>query len=692
MGKNRFAEDSAALRRLFSSDLHLLQEDFTRALDLMVAALRDGNKIIAFGNGGSASDAEHLVGELVGRFGFDRAPLPGISLTGPSATFTAIANDYGYELSFARQIRGLGKPGDIAFGISTSGNSLNVLRAIEAAKELGITSIALTGARDSTILNAADLTLRTPTTQTARVQEIHALLIHSLCRGIEEEIFPAKVCRTLPVEKLVPMDQLENFTQALSTFHVVFTNGCFDLIHPGHLALLKASRALGDLLVVGLNADDSVRRLKGTSRPLHTFSERAALLAALETVDYIVGFVEDTPLELIRKLTPQVLVKGGDYSRGSIVGADWVESHGGIVNVFPTLGNHSTTRILQSSVPQRGISQETPGNHDSVPENVLENAPEGVPKDSLKDVPKDSLKDAPKDSPEDAPEDSPKCAPPHANAETQHPTVCARAGASRVSISCVDSGRVPPLPGKLRQKSEIIGVVPARLGSTRLPEKMLADLCGKPLVVRTAEAATASGAFSRVIVATDHERIMSAVRKAGMEAVMTPPDLPSGSARVAEVARNIQAPVFINIQGDEPLVDGEGIRRLIKAFDDPAVEMASLWFPLSPEDEQNPNAVKVVLDGAGNALYFSRSVIPHPRSRVNFKPMKHLGVYGYRRDTLLRLMGLPATDLEKIESLEQLRALYNGIKIRMVEAAQDSVGVDTQADLDRVRAAMRKRG
>lgn len=239
--------------------------------------------------------------------------------------------------------------------------------------------------------------------------------------------------------------------------------------------------------------------------------------------------------------------------------------------------------------------------------------------------------------------------------------------------------------------NEVIGVVPARLASTRLPEKMLADLDGQPLVVRTANAALGCGAFSRVIVATDHERIRDAVTKAGLEAMLTDPDLPSGSARVAEVARRTDAPLYVNVQGDEPLLDGEGVRRLVAAFADPAVEMASLWFPLSADDEQNPNAVKVVTDARGNALYFSRSLIPFPRSREQFRPRKHLGVYGYRRDTLLRLMALPPTDLERIESLEQLRALYHGISIRMVEAARDSVGVDTQADLDRVRAELHRR-
>lgn len=245
----------------------------------------------------------------------------------------------------------------------------------------------------------------------------------------------------------------------------------------------------------------------------------------------------------------------------------------------------------------------------------------------------------------------------------------------------------PPPPAAL---PAAIGVVPARLASTRLPEKMLADLGGKPLVVRTAESVLASGAFARVIVATDHERIAAAVQAAGLEAMLTDPAHPSGTARVGEVARRTAGELFVNIQGDEPLVDGEGLRRLVAAFADPAVEMATLWFPLRPEDEANPNAVKVVADAAGNALYFSRSLIPYPRSREGFRPRKHVGVYGYRRATLLRLLDLPATDLERVESLEQLRALYHGIPIRLVEASRDSVGVDTPADLERVRLFLQR--
>lgn len=240
-------------------------------------------------------------------------------------------------------------------------------------------------------------------------------------------------------------------------------------------------------------------------------------------------------------------------------------------------------------------------------------------------------------------------------------------------------------------KRTTVGVIPARMASVRLPEKMLADLAGTPLVVVTAQSALHSKAFDRVIVATDDSRIAEVVVGHGMEALMTDPSLPSGTARVAEVARSIDADVFINVQGDEPLIDPEGLRRVAAVFDDPEIEMATLSFPLLHEDESNPNAVKLVTDVRGDALYFSRSLIPYPRNYERFAPLKHIGVYGYRKDILLRLVDLPRCDAETVESLEQLRALYHGIKIRVVPAEKDSIGIDTHADLERVRSLLERR-
>ena len=323
---------------------------FAKAVDSMVDALRRKNRILVCGNGGSAADAEHLAGELVGRFGYDRASLPGISLCTPSATFTAIANDYGYDQVFKRQIQGLGSAGDVLIGISTSGNSANIVEAFAFAKTMQITTIALTGSRDSKLSKIADITLRSPSAQTPRIQEIHGLLVHSLCRAVEEEIFPVDGrAPALPHDKTLRQEQIATLAAAIVGRQAVFTNGCFDILHPGHVYILKESRKLGELLIVGLNSDASVKRLKGETRPYHCFEDRAAVLAALACVDYVVGFDEDTPKQLIEALTPKILVKGGDYNHDTIVGADWVTSHGGEVKVVPLLQGHSTTGILKSN-------------------------------------------------------------------------------------------------------------------------------------------------------------------------------------------------------------------------------------------------------------------------------------------------------------------------------------------------------
>ncbi|HEY9069821.1 MAG TPA: 3-deoxy-manno-octulosonate cytidylyltransferase, partial [Candidatus Ozemobacteraceae bacterium] len=201
----------------------------------------------------------------------------------------------------------------------------------------------------------------------------------------------------------------------------------------------------------------------------------------------------------------------------------------------------------------------------------------------------------------------------------------------------------------------------------------------------------ASGAFDRVIVATDSDRIVAAVTAAGFEARLTDPALPSGTARTAVISDDMVYDVYVNVQGDEPLVDAEGLKRLTAAFADPSVGMATLWYPLAESDHDNPNAVKVVADVREDALFFSRSLIPHPRIRDGFAPRKHIGVYGYRRETLRRLVSLPPCDPERIESLEQLRALYHGIRIRLVPASRETLGVDTPADLERVRAVFEGR-
>ena len=191
--------------------------------------------------------------------------------------------------------------------------------------------------------------------------------------------------------------------------------------------------------------------------------------------------------------------------------------------------------------------------------------------------------------------------------------------------------------------------------------------------------------LSRVVVLTDDERIAEAVRGFGGEVEMTPEDCASGTDRIAWAARRWEAAAVINIQGDEPLIDPEEVSRIAEHLaanpGDPVVTLAT---PATPEEMANPNAVKVVLARDGAALYFSRSPIPYPRNAGGFAPLKHLGIYGYQREALLRLAGLPPAPLEQSESLEQLRALENGIPIRVLTVERGSFGVDTAEDLERV--------
>jgi 3-deoxy-manno-octulosonate cytidylyltransferase (CMP-KDO synthetase) len=251
-----------------------------------------------------------------------------------------------------------------------------------------------------------------------------------------------------------------------------------------------------------------------------------------------------------------------------------------------------------------------------------------------------------------------------------------------------------PVPGELAVRA--LAVIPARWASSRFPGKPLATLVGRPLIQHAVEAALQSGAFERVVVATDDARIALAVRRFGGEVEETSASHLSGTDRVAEVAARLpsDAPdVVVNVQGDEPLLDAESLRALVQAFHDVKVAMATLVRPLREVAErESPHVVKAVLDAAGDALYFSRADIPYERGRGPVPRLAHVGLYGYRRETLLRLAGLPPGALEVAESLEQLRALEHGIRIRCVLTQHASIGVDTPADLARAEAALAKRG
>lgn len=242
---------------------------------------------------------------------------------------------------------------------------------------------------------------------------------------------------------------------------------------------------------------------------------------------------------------------------------------------------------------------------------------------------------------------------------------------------------------------KIIGVIPARLGSTRLQEKVLKMIDGKPMVLRVWERAKLAEKLDQVIVAGDDQRILDCIQKAGGLAVLTRADHPNGSSRVAEIAARDElktAEVFINIQGDEPMISPDVIDQLADCFKDSSVEVATLAVrKTGAEDYENPNVVKVVCDAKGDALYFSRSPLPYYREKpADFSFLKHLGLYGYRRDFLLKFVTWPAGKLEDFEKLEQLRILERGHKIRVLETRHDSWSVDTAEDLAVVEAKIKQ--
>ena len=228
---------------------------------------------------------------------------------------------------------------------------------------------------------------------------------------------------------------------------------------------------------------------------------------------------------------------------------------------------------------------------------------------------------------------------------------------------------------------KVIGVIPARLDSTRFPAKVLADLWGKPIIQHVYERARKAKRLNEVLIATDDEKIFDTAKKFGAEVVITSKKHLTGTDRVSEAVKKNNAEIVINIQADVPLISPLMIDRVVKVLsDNSTLVMATLMKKIEKKEEfYNPNVVKVVIDKQGFALYFSRSPIPYLKD--NFVSYKHIGVYGYRKDFLLTFVQLPRSPLEKIENLEQLRVLENGYKIKMIETDYELIEVDTKEDL-----------
>jgi 3-deoxy-manno-octulosonate cytidylyltransferase (CMP-KDO synthetase) len=244
------------------------------------------------------------------------------------------------------------------------------------------------------------------------------------------------------------------------------------------------------------------------------------------------------------------------------------------------------------------------------------------------------------------------------------------------------------------EQIKVLAVIPARYGSTRLPGKPLAMIAGRPMIQHVVERVQKARTVSRVVVATDDKRIVDAVKAFGGEAILTRADHATGTDRVAEVAVHIPAAIYVNVQGDEPLVDPGIVDAVVAAMlEDESIQIGTPCAAITRQaDIMDPNVTKVVRDFEGNGLYFSHAPIPWVRDTgdtVHARHWKHIGIYAFRRDVLLEIPTLPPGDLERVEKLEQLRWLENGYRIRVVETEYDAISVDVPADIERVEKILR---
>lgn len=237
-----------------------------------------------------------------------------------------------------------------------------------------------------------------------------------------------------------------------------------------------------------------------------------------------------------------------------------------------------------------------------------------------------------------------------------------------------------------------VAIIPARLASTRLPRKVLREIAGRPMLAHVVEAARRCSQLADAIVATDSDEVLAVCKKNGWRAEMTSSAHRSGTDRVWEVAQRTLADVYVNVQGDEPLARCEHISALLQPMQDSRVLVSTIKTPCAAADVSNPNAVKVVTDLAGRALYFTRATVPFDRDNSGtVRRFKHLGFYAYRREALEKFCSWPESELERAERLEQLRFLDHGVEIHVAESSFDTVGVDTEEDLRRVEAILRAR-
>jgi len=312
----------------------------------IASVLKAGGCILVAGNGGSAAEAQHLASEMVGRFRDDRPAMRAVALTTDTSALTAIGNDYGFMKVFSRQVEALGDDGDLLVLLSTSGRSDNLLEAARVARSKGMEVVGLCGHDGGPMADLCDVMVLSDGGTTARIQEDHLAIVHMICEVLEFELLG------IPMAPLVPTGPVDSDEARAICANwvtegrvVAWTNGCFDLLHGGHLAVLSATAAAGSRVVVGLNSDASVRRLKGDGRPVVPFGERAGLLAAMAAVDLVVELDDDDPSAVIGALRPDVCVKGADYAMGgkSMPESAVVEGYGGRIVFCDLVDGLSTT-------------------------------------------------------------------------------------------------------------------------------------------------------------------------------------------------------------------------------------------------------------------------------------------------------------------------------------------------------------
>ena len=257
----------------------------------------------------------------------------------------------------------------------------------------------------------------------------------------------------------------------------------------------------------------------------------------------------------------------------------------------------------------------------------------------------------------------------------------------RIAAAQSDTIILDSMPPEKRTP-RILGIIPARLASTRLPRKVLRTIAGRPMLAWVYEAALACPQLDQVLIATDSDEVAALCHQQNWPVQLTSPDLPSGTDRLHAVSQLIDADIYVNIQGDEPLLKPEHLTALLRPFTRPEVEVSTLKVRCTPDNINNPNAVKVVTAADGRALYFSRATIPYDRDGAGPQYWKHLGLYAYRKAILQRFPTLPPSTLEQTERLEQLRFLENNIHIHVEPTDHDTIGVDTEEDLQKVEALL----